>query len=229
MTVPVRLNLPYERQGPSTDMCGAAALCMVYRSFDVACSQEDIWPATAAAGTSGSPRSRTYLLCADALRRGFAAVTLQVRHALGLLRAALEQEVRVIVLHRQSLNSRWGHYSVLTGVDEDGLTVHDPLLGPGRWIDQAEWLKLWRPGPINTEVRGNLAVFIGPRTTESARCRLCERLVPPQMPCPTCRKEIPLRPSLVLGCLDSNCPERTWDLLFCPWCDAELDRLESSR
>jgi hypothetical protein len=160
------------------------------------------------------------------LRRGFAAVTLQVRQALGLLRAALEQEVRVIVNHRPGLNSRGGHYSVLVGMDEEGLFLHDPLLGPVQWLDQAEWLKLWRPGWANSEVRGNLAVFIGQRAAESPRCRTCGRGVPPQLPCPTCRKEIPLRPGLVLGCLDFSCPERTWDLLFCPWCDAELDRLE---
>ena len=39
-------------------------------------------------------------------------------------------------------------------------------------------------------------------------------------------KAVALQPDLVLGCPDFNCPGRTWDLLFCPWCDAELDRLE---
>jgi hypothetical protein len=199
---------------------------MVYRSLGVVCSQEEVWPAIAASHTAGSFRARTYLICAHALRRGFAAVTLQVRQALGLLRAALEQQVRVIVHHRPSLNSPWGHYSVLVGMDEEGLTLHDPWFGPARWIDQAEWLKLWRPGPGNSEVRGNLAVLIGPLETESARCRICEQVVPPQVPCSKCRKEIPLRPGRVLGCLDFSCPERTWDLLFCPWCDAELARLE---
>jgi hypothetical protein len=222
MAVAAHLDLPYERQAASTDRCGAAALCMVYRSFDVAFSQAEIWPAIT---TGGSSRARTYLLCADALRRGFAAVTLQVRQSLGLLRTALEHEVRVIVHHRQSLNSRWGHYSVLVGMDEEGLAIHDPLLGPGQRFDQAEWLKLWRPGWGNHEVRGNLAVFIGPRATEPLSCRTCERVLPPNVPCPTCRKEIPLRPGVVLACPESSCPERTWDLLFCPWCDAELDRL----
>jgi ABC-type bacteriocin/lantibiotic exporter with double-glycine peptidase domain len=226
MTAPVLLDLPYERQNVATHMCGAAALCMVYRSLDLACSQDDIWPAVSACGPSGAVRSRTYLLCADALRRGFAAVTLQVRQALGLLRAALEYEVRVIVLHRQSLNSRGGHYGVLVGMDEERLAIHDPWLGPKQWFDQAEWLKLWRPGEGNIEVRGNLAVFIAPRAAESPRCRLCEQVLPPQLPCPMCRKQIPLRPGVVLGCLDFNCPDRTWDLLFCPWCDAGLDRLK---
>ena len=74
MAVPVRLDLPYERQVLSTHTCGAAALCMVYRSFGVACSQQEVWPAIAASYTAGSFRARTYLICAHALRRGFAAV-----------------------------------------------------------------------------------------------------------------------------------------------------------
>jgi hypothetical protein len=199
---------------------------MVYRSFGLVCSQEEVWPDIAAPSTSGESCARTYMLCADALRRGFAAVTLQVRQALSLLRTALEQEIRVIVNHRPGLNCRGGHYSLLVGMDAEGLAIHDPSLGPARWLDQAEWLKLWCPGWGNSEVRGNLAVFIGPCAAESPSCRTCARLIPPQLPCRTCRKEIPLRPGLVLGCLDFSCPERTWDLLFCPWCDAELARLE---
>jgi hypothetical protein len=166
------------------------------------------------------------LICADALRRGFAAVTLQARQALGVLRVALESEVRVIVHHRQNLNSRWGHYSVLVGMDDEGLSIHDPWLGPDQWFDHGDWLKLWRPGEGNREMRGNLAVFIGPRAPESPGCRTCGLVMPPQVPCPTCRQEIPLRVGAVLGCADFSCPTRTWDLLFCPWCDTELARFE---
>jgi hypothetical protein len=228
MTTPRLLQLPYERQANSVSAraCGAAALCMVYRSFGVACSQEEVWPDVVLPDAAGAVCARTHLLCADALRRGFSAVTLQVRWGLPLLRSALDQEFRIIVNHRPSLNSRSGHYSVLVGMDEDSLAIHDPWLGPARWLDHAEWLKLWRPGHGNREVRGNLGVFIGPRVGDSARCRTCGRELPTQRACPNCRKVVPLQPGLVLGCQDETCRERTWDLLFCPWCDAEMDRLE---
>lgn len=223
-----RLELPYERQVNtlSPRMCGAAALCMVYRSFGLACSQEEVWPAIALPAAESDPCARTYLLCADALRRGFAALTLQARYALPLLQVALEQEVRVIVNHRQGLNAAAGHYSVVVALDEEGVAIHDPWLGPARWFEQAEWLKLWRPGRWNREVSGNLAVYIGADSAAAARCPSCQSVIPVQVACPTCRKDIPLRPSIVLGCMDSNCPARMWDLLFCPWCDAALDRLE---
>lgn len=226
MAARASLELPYERQVNtlSPRMCGAAALCMVYRSFGLACSQAEVWPAIALPAAEGDPCARTYLLCADALRRGFAAVTLQVRYALPLLQAALEQEVRVIVNHRQGLNAHGGHYSVVVALDEEGVAIHDPWLGPARWFEQAEWLKLWQPGSRNREVSGNLAVFISRPAIESVRCRLCACVAPPQVICPACHKNIPLEPSFVLGCLDGNCPGRMWDVLFCPWCDAALDR-----
>ncbi|HEX4130397.1 MAG TPA: papain-like cysteine protease family protein [Pirellulales bacterium] len=226
MAVAAHLDLPYERQAHSTHMCGAAALCMVYRSFGMTCSQDEIWPAIAAPPTSGRSRALTHLLCAEAVRRGLAAMTLQVRDALGLLYAAFEQDVRVIVHHRQSLNAWWGHYSVLVGMDEENIALHDPWLGPARCLDHAAWLKLWRPGRDNREVRGNLAVLIAQGKAELLHCRVCQRRLPQKFPCPQCRKEIPLRPGVMLGCVDSHCPARTWDRLFCPWCDAELDRVE---
>ncbi|HQU42529.1 MAG TPA: papain-like cysteine protease family protein [Pirellulales bacterium] len=264
--MPTTLDLPYERQVNtlSTRMCGAAALCMVYRSLGLACSQEEVWPAIAPPIAEGDACARTYLLCADALRRGFAALTLQARYALPLLRTALEGEVRVIVNHRQGLNSLAGHYSVVLAVDEECVAIHDPWLGPARRLEHAEWLKLWRPGPSNREVSGNLAVFIGRHSAEPhaapedglprpsrepssannhetaweghppdvpaargvPRCRLCEAVIPPAVPCPACRNDIPLRPSAVLGCPDGNCPARMWSSLFCPWCDAAIDRLD---
>jgi Papain-like cysteine protease AvrRpt2 len=228
MAAQASLAIPYEHQVNtlSPRMCGAAALCMVYRSFGLNCSQEEVWPAIAVTGAGTLAVARTYLLCADALRRGFASLTLQARYALPLLQAALAQEVRVIVNHRQGLNAPAGHYSVVVALDDEGIALHDPWLGPAQWLAQAEWLKLWCPGRWNREVSGNLAVYIGHCSAEPARCRLCECAIPPQVPCPTCRKEIPLQPSSLLGCPDGNCPARMWDLLFCPWCDAVLDRLD---
>jgi len=221
-------DLPYEKQKNtlSSRMCGAAALCMVYRSFGVSSSQEEVWPAIARPPGDSEACARTYLLCADALRRGLAGLTLQVRHSVRVLQLAQEQGVRVILNHRPVLNSRGGHYSVLVAIGEDELVIHDPAVGPGRRLDLAHWLKLWRPGWDGREVPGNLAVFIAQLSPGPVCCRTCARIIPLEAECSVCHKNIPLRPPAVIGCVDSNCPERTWQLLFCPWCDAALGRLD---
>jgi len=226
MAVTGSKDLPYEKQENtlSSRMCGAAALCMVYRSFGIACSQAEVWPAIAPPREQGEACARTYLLCADAVRRGFSGLTLQVRHPVRLLQLAHEQNVRVILNHRPGLNSLGGHYSVLAAIDEDALFINEPAAGPGRRFALGDWLKLWRPGRGEREVPGNVAVFIAERSLQPFSCRACAQVVPPELECPACRGNIPLRPGGLLGCLDSSCPERTWAVLFCPWCDAALDR-----
>ena len=49
--------IPYERQEDvdGNRMCGAAALCMVYRSFGVACTQADVWHAVAGGTRTPAP------------------------------------------------------------------------------------------------------------------------------------------------------------------------------
>ena len=46
MSDTVAVDIPYVRQNDPTSnrMCGAAALCMVYRAFGVACTQDEVWP-----------------------------------------------------------------------------------------------------------------------------------------------------------------------------------------
>src|SRR5258708_2353065 len=70
MTSETRVR-PYERQEDSS-MCGAACLCMVYRSFDLAWTQRDIWRDLAPLGGFGG--LRTHRLAADALQRGLSAM-----------------------------------------------------------------------------------------------------------------------------------------------------------
>ena len=221
-------GLPYEKQETalSSRMCGAAALCMVYRSFGLACSQAAVWPTIATPRGEIAPCARTYLLCGDALRRGFDALTLQVRQPLRFLQLAMDWNGRVILNHRLRLNSPAGHYSVLVDFDEVSVTLHDPFFGPARRLALAEWLKLWCAGRGDCEVRGNVAVVISRRSPESAHCCVCARCVPQTASCPACRAAISLKPARFLGCLSSDCPERTWEMMFCPWCDAVLPVLE---
>jgi hypothetical protein len=47
-------------------MCGAAALCMVYDSFGIKTSQQDVWPRISVLDKEGEDKySMTYLLCAE--------------------------------------------------------------------------------------------------------------------------------------------------------------------
>jgi hypothetical protein len=126
------------------------------------------------------------------------------------------------------LTSGAGHFTAVVAVEEDAITVHDPLFGPNRRIAQTEFLKLWQPGPHGpwaSEVTGNILVAFAAAPGETGPCRICGASFPRAARCPACQKTIPLQPARVLGCVASSCGERLWEKIFCPYCDAALASL----
>src|SRR5439155_26107526 len=110
-------------------------------------TQSAVWQAVARPGPGGVPRTSTWRLCADALRRGLAALTLQARDPWEVLRRGPPRAVRLLLNHRPHADSPAGHYSVLVRVDEAGVVVHDPQVGPARRLTRGGLLELWRPCP----------------------------------------------------------------------------------
>src|ERR1035437_7350010 len=94
--------IPYEKQSDSQTNrgCGAACLSMVYRSFGKEVPQAEIWPAIAKKNRFGSIASTSHLMALDANKRGFAAVAIQARHSLQVLRLCRGAGVRAILNHR---------------------------------------------------------------------------------------------------------------------------------
>src|SRR5262245_27002725 len=90
--------VPYERQQDvdGNRRCGAAALCMVYRSLGLECTQEDLWPAVAA----GARNARTRLIGVDALERGFDALIVRARAPWEVLGVCVRDSIRAILNHR---------------------------------------------------------------------------------------------------------------------------------
>ena len=120
MTAVAIAGIPYVRQDrsdASQRMCGAAALCMVYRSLGLACCQAEVWQRIARSNGRGIRRTRTYLLATDAVSRGLAAMVIQASEPWPLLFQCQEQGVKVILSHRLRPGSRSGHYTVLLGLN----------------------------------------------------------------------------------------------------------------
>ena len=128
-------------------MCGAAALSMAYRSLDLSCSRQEAWGEVARRDRHGRLVARTHLLARDAIRRGLAAVVVQVADPWPVLGRAVAAEVRVILNHRLETGSSLGHYTILVDVRDEHLTLHDPHFGPFRRIERSEFLDLWLPRP----------------------------------------------------------------------------------
>lgn len=214
--------IPYERQSGANGnrSCGAACLCMVYKSLGQEVPQSAIWPVIAKTNRFGSLASTTHLMAMDALNRGFRAVVMQARHPLQALRLCQEMGTRAILNHRLRADAPTGHYSVLVDIAERDAVLHDPFDGPARRVTHAELLELWHPGAQDSEISGHVLIAIAAAKDPVARtCEFCHVPFPITAACPRCRKPVTLQPDEPLGCANTACIARMWNYICCPFCD----------
>ena len=209
----------YEPQlaGLGARTCGAAALCMVYRSLGIECRQDDVW-ARLRISSQSRGAARTHTLAADALRQGLVALVVQVRSPWAFLTECSKAGVGVILNHRLSEHSPLGHYTVLDRIETETAWVHDPQFGPHRPLARDELLRLWQGSPGRTEIAGNVALVVG-RIGEPTACAVCQSPVPAAIRCCNCQQENILQPAVALGCGDPSCLGRHWWRVYCPNCD----------
>ena len=222
MKVTEATAIPYEKQSnqESSRTCGAACLTMVYRSFGKEIPQAEIWTAIAKRNGFGSVASTTYLMTQDALNRGFAAVAIQARHPLQVLRLCRDRGIRAILNHRLRRDAPTGHYSVLVDIDDKSVVLHDPSLGPLRRLGVAELLDLWLPKFGDSEIAGNVLIAVAAAGVwPVTACEFCHSPMPADVQCPNCKKDVCLEPGAVLGCMSDACIARAWNRVCCPSCD----------
>ena len=194
-------------------MCGAAALTMVYQAVGVPCDQLAVWQRVAEEIRPGVRASRTHRLALDALQQGLPAVTLQAEEPVAALRHLLENDTRVILNHRLDSQSHLGHYTVLLGLDEHEIEIHDPYHGPNRILPWPEFAELWGPPNQQSEIVGHILVAIGSALAGSRGPEL-----PPSPTCPRCSQPVPRGPASTWDS-DAARRERLWKRRFCPHCD----------
>lgn len=199
---------PQQRLDGAERTCGAAALMMVYGSFNSRPRLADVWRSVAQPGPNG-PRVPTHRLAADAIASGRPAVCLKSGHdPAECLRWLLDAGWRVIVNHLFDPQSHEGHFSVLLDVDAHAVVLHDPLRGPSRRVTLPRFLDDWLPASPTEEVPGGMLVAIGAtRFADSNDDR-----------CPECALPFPLPPELGVGW--ETAWNRRWQAAFCPHCDA---------
>lgn len=202
-------------------MCGAAALWMVFRSFSILSSQENIWPNISVPDTQGRRFAKTYRICAYALKQNLAAIALKAKDPIQVLNLCHKHSIRVILNHRLNRSSSEGHYTVLVDITDKHVTINDPQYGEGRKYSFGKLLELWQPLPDvpHNEITGNFLIAISNTTQNQTACVTCHTGIPLDTLCPHCHNSIPLRPAAALGCVVNTCPEQTWLAIDCPYCD----------
>lgn len=187
------------------------------RGIDV--TQGEIMPRISKPNRLGQPACSTHLMVKDALDRGYAAVAIQATNPLQALFTCQQHGIRAVLNHRLRPDGAAGHYTVLTGMDADGVTVHDPYVGPDHRIPFADLLELWQPKFESSEIVGNMLIGIAAPGAEARACRGCAVEIPRDVPCPRCAAGVPLSPAALLGCVGESCIFRAWNYVCCPSCD----------
>ncbi len=203
---------------------------MVYRSFGRSVTQGDVWPAIAKVNRFGSLASTTHLMTRDAILRGFQAIAIGARDPIQVLRLCHSRGIRVILNQRLDAGSDAGHYTVMTGIDDTSVTLHDPSYGPSRVVSHEQLISLWQPRKPESEITGNALIAIGltKQTDGPSDCPLCHTAIPSTFECPRCKQSIALTPTQVLSCISKTCEARNWNFVCCPSCDSLWDFQESA-
>jgi len=183
--------------------CGAATLVMVYRSFGLFADQETVWNELQSYSV-GKARTRTFHLARNALEHGLSAVVVRIRDPQSFLLGNFSQvlKVRTIPVCRTCRHSGLGHFALLLGTDsvEQTVLLHDPLFGPNRSVDLAEFFELWMPREADDEITENIAVLVAESQNTPTVC-------------PACSGTFFLDP---LQSFDDG----AFETMFCPFCDA---------
>jgi hypothetical protein len=153
------------------------------------------------------------------LSRGFKAVAIQARYPIHDLRLCHEAGVCVILNHRLNRDATTGHFSLLVGIDNESVTLHDPLLGPSRRLSHAELLELWMPYFAGSEIAGNFLIAVAGEAGPHPVCEFCHAPVPVAVECPRCEAIVGLEPATPFGCVTYRCIARGWNYVCCPACD----------
>lgn len=217
-------NIPYERQQDThiNRMCGAAALAMVYRSLGLTVAQSEIFNKISIPDNRGGRFVKTSDLCQDALKRGLKSMIIKANDPLRLLNICSKNSVRAILNHRLRPKSSLGHFTVFVDIARNFVVYHDPQYGPLRKINSKNLLNLWLPNASDCEIGGYILVVLTNHYLSKYTCPSCNTEIPDSIQCynPECRKDIPLQPGNILGCVNYYCPERAWQLIFCPYCES---------
>jgi hypothetical protein len=222
--------IPYlkQRDKKGNRMCGPAAMAMVLLSLNRKGFQNNLWKEIRSPDNHGSYYGKTHKICMSFLNRGLASICLTVVNPIEFLRICQEHSIRVIFGHRLNKHSELGHFTVFKEISNDMVIVNDPELGSnrgdGRRIPHTDFLELMGG---NNEVPKNLCVIVTESILKISQCPACESPINEMVKCEHCSKDIPLEPTLILGCQNSDCQEKIVETIFCPHCDSGFQFVSS--
>lgn len=159
--------IPHIQQPKNSNLCGAACLQMLYTSYGISLTLDEIWEQVQERDkNTGRLNCHTYRMARHALSLGLKAMVVVCEDSLRVIQTCLESNIDVIALYRVNIISPLGHYSVITGMDNKGIYLNDPWLdaskGKNRIVKPIDFVQLLRPIPGSELVSPNVLLLIAP-------------------------------------------------------------------
>lgn len=160
------LEIPYVRQSDVKRNCGAACLCMLLQYYRKKGSMAEITESISVKMPDGFPSCRNNLILKYARSRKIPCCIVSVKDITTAIPALLQADIDVIISYRPNIDAPWGHFSVVTGYNNDQVFVNEPQKGLPNGKDfpfTYEYLqKAMQPleGATKEIVRGNTLVLL---------------------------------------------------------------------
>ncbi len=119
--------LPFVKQSKPSS-CGAACLAMIYQSFGFQISEPEVFNSVIGTDARSGQNCRTYLMCQDAISRGFHATAFFSNDIRSTIKSCRAHDIELILLFHSAPQSLCAHFCVVNNVLPGGVYLKDPEL-----------------------------------------------------------------------------------------------------
>lgn len=123
------LEIPYVRQSDAKRNCGAACLCMLLQYYRKKGSMAEITESISVKMPDGFPSCRNNFILKYARSRKIPCCIVSVKDITTAIPTLLQAGIDVIISYRPNIDSPEGHFSVVTGCNDNQVFVNDPQKG----------------------------------------------------------------------------------------------------
>ena len=119
-------NIPFIKQS-KPNSCGAACLTMIYNHLGLAVSEKHVFRDIVGLDARGGQNCRTYLMCRDAINRGYFATAFFANNSKKTIRTCRDNDIELLVLFHAQQGSLSAHFCVVNNVYPNLVSLKDPM------------------------------------------------------------------------------------------------------
>lgn len=118
-------DIPFVKQS-KPNSCGAACLTMIYKHYGLPVGEKQVFRDIVGQDARGGQNCRTYLMCQDAINRGFIATAFFANNCRDTIKTCRNNNIELLVMFHQPSHSLYAHFCVVNKVLPGTVLLKDP-------------------------------------------------------------------------------------------------------